>query len=72
MPKVQLVDERGGPCASRFPVQRLRFEDRKDVLFNGQLAEDGGFLRQVTDAIVARTQVHGDAADVFAVQQYVS
>src|SRR4051812_43989495 len=39
------------------------FEDGEDVLFDSEFAEDGGFLREITNA-EARALVHGERGDV--------
>ena len=39
------------------------FQDRHDVLFHGQAAEDAGFLGQVADAALGAT-MHGQMGDV--------
>ena len=48
----------------------LRLENRHDVVFDGKLAEDGRFLRQVTDA-KARTLVHGLVSHLDVVKEDV-
>ena len=44
------------------------FDDGEDVFLDGEFAEDGGFLREVTDA-VAGALVHGQARQVDAVEK---
>ena len=47
------------------------FENGADVLFNGEFAEDRGFLRQIADA-QAGAQVHGQVGDDTAVELHRS
>ncbi len=64
--QIELFDELRGAVAALFPAETLCFQDGKDVLFHREFAEDAGFLRQIADAVVARTKIHGCAGDVFS------
>ena len=62
--QVQLLNETLGANVAFGVGNRLRFEDAHDVVFNGELAEDGWLLGQVADAVIAGPQVHGNAGDL--------
>ena len=45
----------------------MRLDDGEKILFDREVAEDRGFLREISDA-EARAAVHGEACDVLAVE----
>src|SRR5438270_4887225 len=52
------------PRSTLFPYTTLfRSQDRHQILFHGQLAEDAGLLRKIADA-AARALVHRQIGDV--------
>src|SRR4051812_20413061 len=60
----KLVNQSLQALAAFVPGDGLRFQNRQNVLFHGQLAEDRRLLRQVADVKVARPQVHGHIGDL--------
>ena len=62
--KVELVDKALGAGSAFAVAEGLGLKDGEDVFLDGELAEDGGLLRQVADAEVAGAQVHGNAGDI--------
>ena len=67
--QAELIDQFLHFFASLVPRDGLGFQNREDVLFYGQLPKYRSFLRQVADAILTRSQVHGDISDVFGIDE---
>ena len=66
--EAELVDQAVQGLAALARAQRQGLEDRHQVFFHRQLAEDRGLLRQVADA-AARALVHGQIGDVLVVHE---
>src|SRR5271156_5078947 len=69
---IELLEELLGARAAGFAGDVLHLEHGEDVLFDGELAEDRGLLREIADAVLARPHVHGNAGDVFSVGEDVA
>ncbi len=68
MPDPQLLQQLLQALLPGGPIQIVtRLEDRHDVGFHGQLAEDGSFLGQVAQTEL-RAAVHGQKGDVAVVE----
>ncbi len=66
--QAQLIEQALHGLAAFAGAHGQRFENRQQVLFHRQLAEDAGLLRQIADA-AARALVHRQVGDVLIVHQ---
>ena len=61
---VELFQQLLAAPVSRFAVETQQFHDAKQVLFDGEFAEDAGFLGEIAHAALAGAAVHGPVGDV--------
>ena len=69
--EMQFGEQVVGAASAFGPRQLERFEDREDVLPDGQAAEHGRLLREIPNTPL-RTDVHRVAGDVLVVKQHSS
>src|SRR5208283_712478 len=67
--ETQLLDQSLHSLAALVPRNILGFEHSQDVVLDRQLAKDRRLLRQVTDSVVPRPQIHRDISDVLVIDQ---
>ena len=68
-PRPELLDQPFHPLATLVPRNRLRFQHCKDVVLDRQFAKYRRLLRQVTDAVVPRPEIHRDISNVLVIDQ---